>query len=130
MPARHCRTCDENWPQSFEFNKCPRCDAQTQYDHHGASVYTRDEAMAVKDGPPLPPPDLTPDYDTSPANMNRIEQYVLLGFDYEDAITLAAARRPYRDSKGKLWQPPLNHVDVAKALAAGCTHALAMEVFA
>lgn len=126
MPARRCNDCKDNWPQSFEFNKCPRCERQTIYHSSYESDYTRDEALAIQNGDE---PLVEHPFDTSPAHVNRLERYLEMEFSYEDATKLADAKRAHRDSKGKLWQPPLNHLDVAAALAAGCTHALAMEVF-
>jgi hypothetical protein len=61
---------------------------------------------------------------------HRLGMYEALGFTAEQANALAAAYEREHDAQGRTWLRRLYHGRVADALADGCTHELAVAIFA
>ena len=127
MAARVCRTCLTNWPNVGGFLECPVCGEDTEYGVSAKPEFSEEEAKAhaQERRTRLEAERRAP----SPEHANRVERYLELGFSEVDAQVLALATWTYVDSKRRRWVRPVNHLDVAKALAAGCSHALALEIF-
>jgi hypothetical protein len=128
MAARICSPCLVNWPNMGKFTECPICGEDTEYDYKRAPEYNEAEALAyAKDMKArLAERKIT---DASPAHLNRVERYLALGFSEVDAQVMALATRVHVDSTGRKLVRAVNHLDVARALASGCSHALAVEIF-
>jgi hypothetical protein len=67
---------------------------------------------------------------TTDAHAHRVERYLKLGFTETDAHLLAASREHERDSQGRTWTRPLSWLRVAGSLQQGCSHALALSIYA
>lgn len=127
MPARSCSTCATNWPTATGFDPCPICEERTSFTYTRNPDFSEAEAKAyveehraqeavVRAAP-------------KPEHANRVDRYLALGFSEVDAQVLALATRVHVDSTGREWVRHVNHLDVARALASGCSHALALEIF-
>ena len=127
MPARVCEGCEVNWPNMGGFTECPVCDETTEYVYKRnpdfaegqARAYAQERRALVEAARAA----------ASPAHANRVDRYLALGFTEVDAQVLALATRVHVDSQGRKWVRHVNHLDVAGALASGCSHALALEIF-
>ena len=64
----------------------------------------------------------------------RLAMYIELGFtDIQSELLASAVTHEWaKDKHGRehLWQHPLNWARVAEALSNGCSHELAVEIFA
>lgn len=119
----YCSKCRTNWPASDEYKSCPACKQWTFHDASTESDVDLVEHAAVG----------TQTTDATIAHAWRCERYREMGFSEENAAILASARghKLVSDRGGtpRLWSFPLDWQRVARALAAGCSHELALRVF-
>jgi hypothetical protein len=132
MPARRCPDCDANWPNIPDYWHCPGCGKRTGYVMTAPNKSLSDasaaraERIANVGNTPKPPGE----YDIGEEFWNvgdalyghRFDRFTELGFSEASAQILA-------DAKDRLGFPLYWGV-VAKSLAAGCTHEMALVIFA
>lgn len=114
MAANRCGKCVVNYPATSAYTNCPACGAKTMWAN-----------SEFPDNKPGEDPDKLATQElpaASPAYVNRVERYLHMGFSEVDAHRLAVVQ----DEAGFY----LYHGDVAKHLAAGCTHDLALAIYA
>lgn len=122
MGAYRCSLCGVCWPPDGSYRTCPQCGSTTWYSHsEQADPVERAAAAGTAPAAPPAPASAVAAPVTDEAHEWRVARYVELGFDEPNARLLATAR-------DGLW--PLNWQRVQRALAAGCTHAEALAIFA
>jgi hypothetical protein len=121
MSAYRCTTCGINWPVATINIKCRQC---------GGTTWTAPNLTPDASKQAEPPTNMnahTREADTvellpfNPLYSHRFERYLEMGFSEASAAQLASVEN---DIGFPLW-----HGHVAKALAQGCTHEMALEIY-
>jgi hypothetical protein len=119
MPSYFCSTCRTNWPIGDAYKSCPDCDQFTFHDTSAEPDVVESVVEHAAVGT-----------QTTDAYAWRVERYVELGFAQADAHVLASSQEQEADSQGRTWTRSLTWHTVEAALAAGCSHQLALAIFA
>ncbi len=131
MAARRCSQCNANWANTDANKECPACGTstwivnpdmpdKTYYEEQEARK--RREAWATTDELPAVEVAGTQRVTGDVLRDHRVERYLELGFELEDASLLASAKDKL--GFGLYW------AEVKRALDAGCSHHHAVLIFA
>jgi hypothetical protein len=116
MAAYFCSKCRTNWPVGDAYKSCPDCE---QFTFHNATADPDEGVVAYA----------AVGTQTTDPYAWRVERYSELGFTETDAHLLASSTELVKDSQGRTWTRALDWHKVGTALAAGCSHQLALSIF-
>ena len=119
MAAYFCSKCRTNWPVGDDYKSCPDC---AQFTFHNLTAEPEVGASVVVHA-------AVGTQSTDPYTW-RVERYGELGFTEADAHLLASSKEQEKDSQGRTWSRALDWHKVDAALASGCSHELALAIFA
>ena len=141
MNTQRCAHCNVNWPMmAFPAGEidCPACGKDTFLNGRSVADKTLVEARALREQRDAWTPTATielPAVRPNTPHNHRVERYLELGFTEAESELLACAKTVDFTTNPKTglvtrWPSPLHHLKVARALAAGLSHASAVSLYA